>query len=164
MTLLFTNETDIKFNFDMEETAKKVINAVIKEENFPNNIEISLSLVQSEETHKLNKKFRNIDKTTDVLSFPMFSYEKPGDCTPLLEEYNENEEVILGDIVLNLDKVISQAEEYGHSKLREFSFLIAHSMLHLMGYDHIEDDERYIMENKQNIILESINITRDLED
>lgn len=94
----------------------------------------------------------------------MFSYEKPGDFTFLKGKKEEDEEIILGDIVLNLDKVISQAEEYGHSKLREFSFLIAHSMLHLMGYDHIEAEERRIMEHKQNIILESIGITRDLED
>lgn len=164
MTLLFSDETDIKLNFDMKEIAKKVICAVIKEENCPNDIEVSLSLVQSEKTHELNREFRHIDRTTDVLSFPMFSYEKPGDFTFLKGQKEEDEEIILGDIVLNLDKVISQAEEYGHSKLREFSFLIAHSMLHLMGYDHIEAEERKIMEHKQNIILEGIGITRDLED
>ena len=114
MTLLFSDETDIKLNFDMKEIAKKVICAVIKEENCPDDIEVSLSLVQSEKTHELNREFRHIDRTTDVLSFPMFSYEKPGDFTFLKGKKEEDEEIILGDIVLNLDKVISQAEEYGH--------------------------------------------------
>ena len=108
---------------------------------------------------------RGIDSVTDVLSFPMLSYEKAGDFSFLSEEnecdFNpDTGEVILGDIIISVDKVKEQAGEYGHSESREFAFLITHSMLHLFGYDHIEEEDDKIMEPLQEKILNELNIYR----
>ncbi|MBE5960370.1 MAG: rRNA maturation RNase YbeY, partial [Lachnospiraceae bacterium] len=102
---------------------------------------------------------------TDVLSFPMVDYEVPSDFDHLEESADdyfnpETGELLFGDIVISVDKVISQAEEYGHSTERELAFLVAHSMLHLCGYDHMEDEERLVMEERQKQILDQLNITR----
>ena len=107
---------------------------------------------------------RQIDRATDVLSFPMADYETPGDFSHLDEDaglfHPDTGELMLGDIVISVDKVFEQAEEYGHSTEREFSFLFAHSMLHLLGYDHMEPDEAAVMEAKQAKALEDLGITR----
>lgn len=112
----------------------------------------------------MNAEFREIDRATDVLSFPMVDYEEPGEFEFLEEadEYfhPETGELMLGDIVISKEKVLSQSEEYGHSPRREYAFLIAHSMLHLMGYDHMEEEERLCMEAKQRDILDRLNILR----
>lgn len=112
----------------------------------------------------MNREFRQIDAPTDVLSFPMLEYQTPGDFSGFEEEEDsfdpESGELLLGDIVISKDKVLRQAEEYGHSPKREFAFLIAHSMLHLFGYDHMEEDERLVMEQKQREILERVGILR----
>ena len=113
----------------------------------------------------MNREHRGIDRATDVLSFPMLEFGIPGDFTGIDEEMSdvfdpETGELMLGDIVISADKVMAQAEEYGHSPKREYAFLIAHSMLHLCGYDHMEDGERKEMEQKQREILEKINILR----
>ena len=112
----------------------------------------------------MNRQFRGIDRPTDVLSFPMVDYEEPGKFDFLeeaMEYFNpETGELMLGDIVISKEKVIAQAEEYGHSTQREYAFLIAHSMLHLFGYDHMEEDERAVMEQKQKEILEQLQILR----
>lgn len=112
----------------------------------------------------MNLEYRNIDRPTDVLSFPMLEYEMPGDFGGLEEQEDafdpESGELLLGDIVISSDRVLAQAEEYGHSPLREYAFLIAHSMLHLFGYDHMEEEERLVMEQKQREIMEKINIPR----
>ena len=130
----------------------------------PINAEISLSFVSQEEIQRLNKMYRNIDNYTDVLSFPMIEYETAGEFDFLENQpecfHPESGEALLGDIVISKEKVISQAEEYGHSPLREYAFLIAHSMLHLLGYDHMEEQERLVMEKKQNEILERLGISR----
>jgi probable rRNA maturation factor len=103
-----------------------------------------------------------------VLSFPLIDYPSAGDFSKIEDSDDnfspESGEVMLGDIVISIPKVIEQAEEFNHSIKREYSFLIAHSMLHLMGYDHMEDDERVIMENKQSLILDNLGITRSKED
>ena len=123
-----------------------------------------LLLTTDEEIHAMNREFRQIDAPTDVLSFPMLEYEAPGDFSGF--EYQEasfhpeSGELLLGDIVISKDKVLKQAEEYGHSPKREFAFLIAHSMLHLFGYDHMEEGERLVMEQKQRDILEHVGILR----
>ena len=113
----------------------------------------------------MNREFRNIDRATDVLSFPMLEYEKPGDFSFLEEAENDcfnpdTGELLLGDIVISKDKVLEQAEAYGHSPRRELAFLTAHSMLHLMGYDHMEPEEAAEMERRQAEILEQLNILR----
>ena len=122
-------------------------------------------LQQNEEIRKLNRSARGLDRPTDVLSFPMLEYDRPGDFLWLESEpqdaFNpETGELMLGDIVISKDRVLAQAEEYGHSPVREYAFLIAHSMLHLFGYDHMEEEERRLMEERQRGIMEKVNILR----
>lgn len=109
-----------------------------------------------------------MDVPTDVLSFPMVEYEVPADFSQLespeaqIMYFNlDTRELLLGDIVISLERAREQSEEYGHSMERELAFLTAHSMLHLMGYDHMEEDERELMEQKQENILQNLGITRD---
>ena len=145
---------------------KNVIEAALDQEECPYEAEVSLTLTNDEEIHKVNLEFRGIDRPTDVLSFPMVEYETPADFEYIEEEqpdcfHPESGELILGDILLSVDKVKEQAEKYGHSELREYAFLIAHSMLHLLGYDHIDDEEMAKdMERRQEMILERLNIGR----
>ncbi len=168
MTLVIEEELDITFNFDYKEIAKKVCQAVLDEEAFPYECEISLTLTTEDAIHEMNQQFRDIDRSTDVLSFPMIDYPGPGDFSHLTDESDifdfDTGEAMLGDIVLSIPRVISQADEYGHSIKREYAFLIAHSMLHLLGYDHMEENERIQMENKQRLILDKIGITRNEEE
>ena len=163
MTLEFENEYDGDIGLDYKKIAGKVIEAALDYENFPFEAEISLTLTDNDGIQKINKEFRDMDKPTDVLSFPLISYEKAGDFDFLENEeecFNpETGEAVLGDIVISLDKVKEQAESYGHSLKREYAFLIAHSMLHLMGYDHMEKEEAVVMEKKQAEILDNIGIS-----
>ena len=122
-------------------------------------------LTDDETIHQINKEQRDIDRATDVLSFPMTDYVTEGDFAFLEEEgadcfHPETGELLLGDIVISGDKVLQQAESYGHSPLREYAFLIVHSLLHLVGYDHMEEQEAKRMEKKQADVLESMGITR----
>ena len=164
MTLFFEEEGDLKLALDCEELAKKVIEEAMDYEECPYEAEVNLLLTINEEIHQMNMEFRNIDRPTDVLSFPMVDYNEPGNFDFLEETFEyfhpESGELMLGDIVISKEKVISQAEEYGHSIEREYAFLIAHSMLHLFGYDHMEEDERIVMETKQKEILERLQILR----
>ena len=165
MSLFIETEVDVPFSFDWEEIARKVIDYMIEHEDFPYEAEVNLTLTDNEGIHEVNKNFRQIDRPTDVLSFPMLSYEQAGDFSRLEEDYDDNfnpdtGEIMLGDILISVDKVLEQAESYGHSEMREFSFLIVHSMLHLFGYDHMTPEEAAVMEEKQNIILNELNILR----
>lgn len=164
MTIRFDNEENFDLGFDLYETAEMVIKAALDEEGFEYETEVGLTLVSLDSIHELNKEFRHIDRPTDVLSFPLIDYEAPGDFDGIADNEDnispETGEIMLGDIVLCIPRVISQAEEYGHSVKREYSFLISHSMLHLMGYDHIDDQERKAMEAKQELILQNLGISR----
>ena len=146
MTLLFEEEGELNLSLPCEELAEKVINAALDYVECPYEAEVNLLLTMNEEIHQMNKEFREIDRPTDVLSFPMVDYETPGDFDFLEEAFEyfnpETGELMLGDIVISKEKVIEQAEEFGHSIEREYAFLIAHSMLHLAGFDHMEEDER----------------------
>lgn len=165
MTVTLEEETEVFFSFDQKELAKKVIDAALKAEKFPFEAEVSLFLVSLEEIQELNREHRGMDAPTDVISFPLIAYESPGDFASLeQEESNFNPdtgEAMLGDIVLCADKVCEQAKEYGHSKEREYAFLILHSMLHLLGYDHMTKEDAAVMEEKQRKILEQMGILRD---
>ena len=165
MTILFEEETPSPFPFDYKEFASTVIEKALATEDFPYEVEVGLTLTDDAAIGQMNKEFRKMDCATDVLSFPMIEYEHPGDFSHLedMDEifHPETGEVILGDIVISVDHVVNQAREYGHSVRREYAFLIAHSMLHLMGYDHMEPDDAEIMEQKQSKILELLNITRE---
>lgn len=164
MTLLFEEEGDLTLPLECESLAKRVIEAAIDYVDCPYEAEVNLLLTMNDEIHEMNRNFREIDRATDVLSFPMVDYEQAGMFEFLddaIEYFNpETGELMLGDIVISKEKVISQAEEYGHSIEREYAFLIAHSMLHLFGYDHMEEEERIVMEEKQTEILEQLQILR----
>lgn len=164
MTLYFEEEGSLELPLNCEELASKVIEAALDYVECPYDAEVNLLLTMNEEIHEMNMNFRQIDRPTDVLSFPMVDYEEAGSFVFLEEadEYfhPESGELMLGDIVISKEKVISQAEEYGHSIEREYAFLIAHSMLHLFGYDHMEEEERVEMEEKQKAILNELQILR----
>ncbi len=150
MEILIDNH--VKFDFQPhEENITKVINTVLELEDFTNNVEISLVFVDNDEIQKINKRFRNIDKATDVLSFPQLDD---------FDNIDDSDTVILGDIIISVDKASEQAMEYQHSIFREVAFLVAHSMLHLLGYDHMTGEEEEIMINKQKIIMDKVNISR----
>ena len=143
MSLFMEIETDRKLPFDARKIAELVIETSLDYVKCPYETEVSLLLTTDEEIKEINRMQRQIDRATDVLSFPMADYETPGDFSHLDEDaglfHPDTGELMLGDIVISVDKVFEQAEEYGHSLLREYAFLIAHSMLHLFGYDHMED-------------------------
>ncbi len=142
-----------------------MIDFTIEHEKFPYEAEVNLTLTDNEGIHEINKMYRDIDRPTDVLSFPMLSYETAGDFSGLEDAYDDNfnpdtGEIMLGDIIISVPKVHEQAKEYGHSDKREYAFLIVHSMLHLFGYDHMTPEEAAFMEQKQRDILEELNILR----
>lgn len=164
MTIEVENETGVSFSFDYEEVAKDVINAAIDLEKFPYEAEVHLLLVDNASIQEINREQRGMDKPTDVLSFPMIEYSQAGDFGCLENQpdifHPDTGEAILGDIVISVEKVAEQAAEFGHGQKREFAFLIAHSMLHLMGYDHMQSDEAAVMEKQQQEILNYLKITR----
>lgn len=165
MSIYIENETDFEIDFDYEELINKVINYSLDFIKCPYEVEINVVLTDNDGIWQVNKEFRNIDKPTDVLSFPMLEYECPGDFDCIDEDNDslfnpETGELLLGDIMISLDKLDEQAKEYGHSKVREMGFLIAHSMLHLFGFDHMEDDERVEMESLQKQIMDDLEIYR----
>lgn len=166
MTSYVENETEAVFSFDIKEVADKVMGAVLESEGCPYEAQINLVLTDNEGIRACNAQFRRIDKETDVLSFPNVEYVSPADFSHLEEEGPdcfdpESGELILGDIMISVDKLKEQALNYNHSEKREFAFLVAHSMLHLCGYDHIEKEEAAVMEEKQEEILKTLGITRE---
>ncbi len=164
MTVFFEEEGDLKLALDCEAIAEKVIEAAVDYVECPYEVEVNLLLTMNPEIQEMNRDFREIDRATDVLSFPMVPFETAEDFE-FLEEADEcfnpeTGELLLGDIVISKEKVIAQAEEFGHSVEREYAFLIAHSMLHLFGHDHMEEEERLVMEEKQAEILKILGISR----
>ena len=152
---------DLEENKEYENIIKKVIEQCFKEENIENSkLYISITLTTPEHIHEINKQYRNVDKETDVLSFPMFEKEE-------LDEKIKNQsfehEDVLGDIVISIEKVKGQAIEYGHSFERELSYMIVHGFYHLMGYDHIKEEDKIVMRPKEENILNKLGIRRDDE-
>ncbi|MBQ9997655.1 MAG: rRNA maturation RNase YbeY [Clostridia bacterium] len=147
MTDITNNQNKIEFTKEFEQLINDTVKASFQYENIPE-ISVSVLICDDEEIHELNRQYRDIDRPTDVLSFPM--YDDEGNLDP--DE--------LGDIVISLERAKLQAEEYGHSIERELAFLTAHSMLHLFGYDHIEEDEQKEMFAKQEEILKKLGLTR----
>ena len=164
MTLQIDYETDREIGIDYEELAKKVVQKVLDMEGCPYDAQVNLVLTDNEEIQRVNTEFREIAAPTDVLSFPMIPFETPADYAIVEEDQSyfdlDTDELLLGDIMISVDKVFAQAEEYGHSVTREFCFLVAHSMLHLLGYDHMTPEEAVVMENKQRTALDELGITR----
>ena len=166
MKLFLENETEKVYDFDVEEIAVKVIEKTLELEKCPYETEINLLLTYNKEIQEYNKANRGIDKATDVLSFPNLFFEKESEFQipqGLEADYinPESGNVILGDIIISTDKVSEQSKLYGHSEKRELAFLIAHSTLHLCGYDHMTADEAKRMEEKQENILRELGITRE---
>lgn len=153
------NQDKIEVSKDIFQTIRDVAEAVADEE-YGFEAEVSVTLVDDKQIHALNKQHRGIDRPTDVLSFPMLEFDEDGDAVS--DDFNFNEgRMILGDIVISMERAAAQALEYGHSLKRETAFLTAHSMLHLLGYDHIGDAEgERIMFEKQDKILKSLGIER----
>ena len=165
MTLYAENDTEVQFDFSVEETATAVIEAVLESENCPYEATVNLLLTDNAGIREYNRQYRNIDRETDVLSFPNLDYETPSNFDKAKEHAADcfdpdTGELILGDIIVSVDKIREQAHNYGHEEKREFAFLVAHSMLHLCGYDHVEEDERLVMEKKQEAVLNQLGITR----
>ncbi len=160
---------DIKEEVNEEELtlAKKVVEHVLTKEGCPYECEVNLTMTDNEGIQEVNREFRGMDKPTDVLSFPNCDFDVPGVFAQFEDEavyfdcFNpETGNFVLGDIMISRDKMNAQAEEYGHGITREFSFLIAHSVLHLIGYDHMEEADAKCMEEKQNQYLNELGITR----
>ena len=155
MTVWIDNRTDWDLTPEYEKLMNEVSLKCLEYEGFDTNCEISVSFVTGEEIKAINSQFRHLDKETDVLSFPMLTFEE-GEST----EVNEKGEIILGDIIISVERAKEQAIEYGHSLQREMAFLTAHSMFHLLGYDHMTEDEEKEMFTKQREVLEILGIRR----
>ncbi len=166
MTIDFENEYGEIPGLEPEKLAERVICGGLDYIECPYEARVGLLLTGDEEIHRINREQRGIDCATDVLSFPMTEYGTPGDFSILENEDvgcfdPDSGELLLGDIVLSMDHVLAQAEEYGHSVRREYAFLITHSILHLVGYDHMTEDDAARMEHLQEEILNQLNITRE---
>lgn len=149
----YTNEQDkLSPPEDFEQLIEQCTAAALDEENISEDAEVSVTLVDNARIRELNNEFRQIDRETDVLSFPM------GDES--FEVDPDNDAILLGDIVISLEKAQAQAEEYGHSFKREVAFLLTHSLFHLLGYDHMTPEEEKEMFAKQEAVLERLGISR----
>lgn len=166
MTFYSEKVTKLCFDFDWKEVFETVAEAVLEQEGCPYESQISLMITDNEGIREFNRDNRGIDKETDVLSFPNIDFVQPSDFE-LVEEDEadyfdpETGELILGDTIISAEKVKQQAAEYGHSEKREYAFLVAHSMYHLCGYDHMEEEEEAVMNEKQELLLQYLEITRD---
>lgn len=165
MTFYVEEEADAAFAFPIQETAKQVMLAVLEQEKCPYEAQVNLLLTDDEGIRGLNREHRDMDSATDVLSFP--NLKLPGESDFSVCEDGgadcfdpDTGELVLGDIVISVDKVRAQAAEYGHGEKREFAFLVAHSMYHLCGYDHMTEADAKVMEERQEAVLLQLGITR----
>lgn len=162
----FDEGVENDFPFEAEPLVEQVAQAVLDSEGCPYEVCVNVLVTDNEGIREFNRQYRDIDRETDVLSFPNLDFEMPGKFD--ISEEREADcfdpdtgELVLGDIILSADRIREQAENYGHSRKREFAFLVAHSMLHLCGYDHMEAGEAAVMEAKQEAVLLELGITRD---
>lgn len=167
MTIHYENESQTETGLDLQELAKTVLDAALDYLDCPYEAEVNLLVTDDAQIRELNRSFRQIDRATDVLSFPMIPFEVPGDFSFLEDDekntdcfHPESGELLLGDIVVSAQRAVAQAREYGHSVKREFAFLIAHSLLHLCGFDHMAPEDAADMEARQKSILEQLEINR----
>ncbi|MCI8960483.1 MAG: rRNA maturation RNase YbeY [Lachnospiraceae bacterium] len=158
MTIHTEYETGILLDIAWEQIVEDVVLAVLEYENCPYEAEVSVILTDNAAIREVNRQCRQTDAPTDVLSFPMIDFKAESDFSHVEDHVEdcfdpETGELVLGDIMVSVEKVMEQAEAYGHSRERELAFLIAHSMLHLCGYDHMDEQERLRMEQRQDDIL-----------
>ena len=158
--IILENEQDkLKIDEGITDTIKAVIIKTLEEEECDFEAEVSVTIVDMAKIREINRSERNIDAPTDVLSFPMLEFDEKGDIVD--PEFDmDGDKLLLGDIVICAEKAAEQAEEYGHSFRREIAFLTVHSMLHLLGYDHMEKEEEAVMFARQEEILDKMGITR----
>lgn len=149
LEVLFDNRTENNIEEETYEKIEKSIESALIYEKYFKKCQVSVSIVDNEEIKDLNNQFRNIDKVTDVLSFPMDD-----------EDYGDDEAIILGDIVLCLNQAVLQAKEYEHSVTREICYLSVHSTLHLLGFDHIDEEDKKEMREEEKQIMKEMNISR----
>ncbi len=149
------NYEDIE-NLAEEKLIEKVVSTVLEMEKIKKKLDVYITLTNNENIRKINAEHRQIDKATDVLSFPMFDRSEIDSL-----KVDDEMEDILGDIIVSVEKVREQAEEYGHSFERELAYLVTHGMLHLLGYDHMIDEEKVVMRKREEEILGVLDITRD---
>jgi len=166
MTFYVENETNVTFPFEIEDIVEKVCTAVLDAENCPYEAQVNVVITDNAGIREINMEARGIDRETDVLSFPNVDFRTEGvfeiDEDAEADYFDpDTGELMLGDIMISADKVFEQAEEYGHSQQREFAFLVAHSMFHLCGYDHMVEQEAKVMEQKQEAVLSALGITRE---
>lgn len=160
MTISIEYEAEKKLDIPYKEIINDVVMASLDYEKCPYEAEVNVILTDDETMRQLNQEHRGVNTPTDVLSFPLVDYRTHSDFHHVEEAradyFNpESGELMLGDVVVSVDKVEEQAKKYGHSQTRELAFLVAHSMLHLCGYDHIVDEERELMEERQKYILQT---------
>ncbi|QBD85433.1 rRNA maturation RNase YbeY [Clostridium tetani] len=166
MIYIDNRQNKIKAQEDLDKLINEIIDYALKKEGVDIGYEISVIYVDNEIIKEINNDTRGINKETDVLSFPMLEYPKGRVFSESYREYSFGVEylnegnLVLGDIVLSLEKALEQSKEYNHSFLREVCYLVVHSVLHLLGYDHIDEEEKVIMRKKEEEILESFNISR----
>ena len=145
---------DIPENIEYEKIIKEVLEYCYKVEKIkPEYLYVNIILTNPEKIRKFNKQYRNIDSETDVLSFPMFEKEE-------LANFKSEGQEVLGDIIISIDRVQKQAEEYGHSFLRELAYMVVHGFYHIIGYDHMNDEDKKIMRAKEENILGALEIGR----
>ncbi len=152
------NNEQEKINLTEEDfkIIEKIFSEMIRAENLPSSVEVSLTLTNNEEIKELNKEYRKIDSVTDVLSFPIYEEDELDN----LKNGTQLEQILLGDIVISLERVDEQSKEFGHSFRRELMYLFVHGMLHLLGHDHLEEDEKKEMRSREEAILEKFSLTR----
>lgn len=155
-------EAEEKLHLPYRAVIGEVVRICLEAEGCPCGAEVSVTITDGPAIRALNREYRGIDRETDVLSFPMLEFERPGeiDAAAAGNLNPDSGELMLGDIVLNVARIKSQAREYGHTQTRELAFLTAHSMLHLLGYDHMEEEERKTMEARQRSILDAAGYRR----
>lgn len=142
-------QSKVEIDEDIYLLLEKVIRESLLVENMDLNYEVSISFVDNEEIRELNKVYRGIDRDTDVLSFPMD------------EDFMVPIPPLLGDIIISTEKAVEQSKDYGHNLERELAYLTAHSMFHLMGYDHMDEDEKKIMREKEKLVMKRLGIFKD---
>ena len=156
LKIYFENEQEkLPLTYKLKMLVREAVEATLDLENYQNTAEVSITFTDNEGIHELNKKYREVDRPTDVLSFPLFDFDGTSEEPPVDEMMN-----MLGDIVISLERAAEQAEEFGHSFEREVAFLTAHSMLHLLGYDHeLGEEEDREMREKQNIVMDMLGLS-----
>lgn len=155
------NQKKFKVEKALRDLVRSAAKATLLYMDFSTKVEISVMFTDNQEIKELNRFHRDIDRATDVLSFPLIEYDEEGNVLPEFMDLNQNGEMVLGDIVISLERAAEQAAEYGHSFSREVGFLTVHSMLHLLGYDHMTPEDEEEMFGYQEDILKEMNLSRD---